>query len=512
MHEPPRARFPVIGAALSFFFPGLGQLYAGQPRLAALLAAPVLVLVLATAFAALALADALRNAVLSSSFLVGILILNVVLCAWRLAAILLVGLSHPTFVPRTHRSLGRAPRLTPAPAGGLAMPASQTPPDASATLSEKLGTPGHRSWEQLAIVVLLVIATLAMHAWTGYVITKVDSTLGHVFAGLTNPGTNRGPVNVPSYHWNGTSRINFLLLGIDSDPNRTEALTDTILVVSVDPVKKTAKMVSIPRDTGFVPLPDRRIYANGLYPDKVNSLTTVASKDPQRWCPDLPDPATCGLRTLERSVGLYLGIDINYYATVNLAGFAHLINALGGVEICPKGVLSDPTYVGPSGSHQHGITIQAGCQVMDGLHALAYSRVRKGTLTLPDGTVEQQNDFKRAERQQEVLLALRSKFAGANWVFTLPDIMQAVGETVTTDFPRDEAGNLASLLPLITDSKVKRVVLDYPEYVDPPVNPDVNYLLVPKRDALRALAKTLFGADGPLKGWYLGTTDAVPPA
>ena len=51
-------------------------------------------------------------------------------------------------------------------------------------------------------------------------------------------------------------------------------LTDVILLVSVDPVEETAVMISVPRDTGFVPLPDASIYADGLYPDKVNGLMT----------------------------------------------------------------------------------------------------------------------------------------------------------------------------------------------------------------------------------------------
>src|SRR5213078_1501384 len=145
--------------------------------------------------------------------------------------------------------------------------------------------------------------------------------------------------------------------------SRAEALTDTILVVSVDPVRHTAVMVSIPRDTGFMPLPDRRIYQAGLYPDKVNSLTTVASQSPRRWCPDISDPSACGIRTLQRSVGLYLGIDINYYATVNLKGFADLIDALGGVQLCLNGTLNDSTYSGPTWRPRVGITLESGCRV-----------------------------------------------------------------------------------------------------------------------------------------------------
>ena len=99
-------------------------------------------------------------------------------------------------------------------------------------------------------------------------------------------------------------------------------------------------MISVPRDTGFVPLPDASIYADGLYPDKVNGLMTEAADDPETWCPDLEDGAArCGLRTIEESIGLYLGIEIDHYALIDMAGFADLIDALGGLELCLPGQL-----------------------------------------------------------------------------------------------------------------------------------------------------------------------------
>jgi hypothetical protein len=111
-----------------------------------------------------------------------------------------------------------------------------------------------------------------------------------------------------------------------------------------------------------------------------------------------------------------------------------------------------------------------------------------------------------------VLLALRRKFADANLVFALPGLLNAMGHTVTTDFPRALAGDLASLLPLITGPEIQRVVLAWPQYVDLPTNPTVNYLLIPKRDAVRAGMQKLFGAAGPLQGWYVGSQAALPPA
>ena len=81
--------------------------------------------------------------------------------------------------------------------------------------------------------------------------------------------------------------------------------------------------------------------------------------------------------------------------------------------------------------------------------------------------------------------------------------------TVNTDFPRAKAGDLASLLPLITGPRIERVVLGYPDFVDLPVNPTLNYLLIPRRDDVRAEMRRLFGAS--LQGWYLGGDAHGPP-
>jgi LCP family protein required for cell wall assembly len=478
--RPPRPRW--FAAILSFLFPGLGQAYAGQWQIALLLAVPVLLVLLLVISAFTVLAGRLSVDVFSSSFILGLLALDVALFGWRAFAIAHAGLGgHDIHLAgRAGHDVARS----------------------------------HRRFD-MGVVALLLVATVGMHAYAGIVLRSLDQTLGDVFGGQTDGGTTTPdgttdhPINEPDYHWDGTDRVNFLLLGIDSGPGRQEALTDTILVVSVDPTKGSAVMISVPRDTGNVPLPDRSIFDAGVYPDKINALSTVASNNPGLWCPDLSSARTCGLRTLERSVGLYLGIKIQYVATVDLAGFAELIDALGGVNLCLPGKLVDPTYTSP-GSAGRGIELPAGCHAYTGHDALAYARIRKGWIEMPDGTIDYQNDFERADRQQKVLLALRSELADANLVFELPGILEAIGRTVSTDFPRGQAGNLASLLPLISGPEIDRVVLGYPEFVDPPADPNTNYLLLPKRDAIRAEMTKLFGAAA-LEGWYMATEDPLPP-
>jgi LCP family protein required for cell wall assembly len=470
----PPPRNAGLAAFLSFLFPGLGQAYAGARRAAVVFATPVALLLLILLGARLLLIDRLRNEVLSAGFLTAALIVNVGLMAWRLAAIAHSGLvARPAIVDRA--------------------------------------TPGRAV--SILLIGILLATTVGMHAVAGSLLGSLNSTLGDVFGGEVpgaSGGRGPGPVNQPEYRWNGDDRISFLLLGIDSGVGREEALTDTILVVSVDPVDRTAVMVSVPRDTGFVPLPDRSVYPDGVYPRKINELATEAGASPSRWCPDLPPNmrSVCGLRTLERAIGLYLGVPIQYYATVDLQGFVDLIDAIDGLTLCLDGKMVDPEYGGPTWQGV-GIELPAGCQHYNGVHALAYARIRKGWIELPDGTRETQNDFKRAERQQTLLLELRRQLAEADLLFELPAILTAIGRTVETDFPRSLAGDLASLLPLVTGPDIDRVVLSWPGFVDLPVAPLVNYLLIPRRDDVRAEMERLFGTS--LDGWYVGSTADGPP-
>jgi LCP family protein required for cell wall assembly len=479
MTEGTNSRHPALAAALSFVFPGIGQAYIGNRQLAAVFALPVVALVLVALIAVNLAGQQVVNSLLSASFLTGVVALDLALLGWRMLSILHAGLVTERGAPTTDRPV-----------------------------------------RTKVIVAVLLLVTVGMHAWAGLMVAQLNGTLGAVFSGGEpgNPqtGNPRRPLNQPEYSWDGTARINFLLLGIDSGGlRRIEPNTDTILVVSVDPQARTATMISIPRDTARVPLPDRRIYPDGLYPNKINALSNEAGKNVPLWCPDLPADASeaCGLRSLERTVGLYLGIKINYYATVDLAGFVHLIDSLGGLTLCLPGELVDPTYNGPGDTWgpKRGVVLPKGCTHYDGQYALAFARARKGWIQMPDGTSQQLDDFQRADRQQRVLLEIRSRFANINPLFDLGPLMQAVGATVHTDFPRAKAGDLASLLPLITGPDIKRLVLGLPRYVDPPINPQVDYALVPRRDDIRRQMRRLFG-DQDLDGWYLATRAPGPGA
>jgi LCP family protein required for cell wall assembly len=468
-HRVARRPSAALAAALSFVLPGLGQAYAGRAGLGLLFAAPLIVLAGVVLSGFLHGTDAVLRALVVPGALMVLLVLNLGLLLWRLIAIGEAG-------------------LTP------------------------IGTP--RSRATVAVVVLLMVLTLGMHTWLATATLAADRALAQIFSPLvgtpsTPPAFGHPDPPVPVYRWDGTERVNILLIGYDSGPGRVDENTDTLMVATIDPVTRTAALVSVPRDTGYVPLPDRRIYADALFPRRINELASAANADPGLWCPDMEAGADCGLTTLRTSIGLYLGLEIHHVAWVDLLGFAALVDAIGGVELCLPGVLDDPRYAGPTWEGR-GIVLEAGCRVYDGPHALAFARIRQGTMTLPDGTVEEQNDFIRAGRQQEFLLAVQQQVAATNLLVSFPGLLNAVSETVATDFPRTQAGDLASLARLIASGDVERVVLGWPEYVELPVDPETYYLLVPRRDAVRDEMARLLGKE-PLMGWYLATDDPGPP-
>jgi polyisoprenyl-teichoic acid--peptidoglycan teichoic acid transferase len=477
-----RPHRPWVAAALSFLFPGLGQAYAGRLISAAVFALPVLALItVGLAFATGLAGD--RNSLLSARFLVAVFVVNGALLLWRAAAIAHAGLAplHAPFRPRRFA---------------------------------------------VASVAALIVVSIAMHVWVGVVVASLESTLSQVFAGdaptrdeavPTPRDSGSTPAPRPDAtpigsRWDGIDRINVLLVGTDAAPGRLAALTDVILVVSVDPADESAVVISVPRDTGWVPLPDDTLFPNGLYPGKVNEIAARAALDPDTWCPgaDL-DPAGCGIRALERTVGLYLGIEIHHYALVDMAGFADIIDAVGGVQLCMPGRLVDPTFDGSleGGTAGEPLILPRGCHRYDGLDALAFARSRKGWIEMPDGTVEPQNDFARNELQQQLLLALRRELADADTLFELPGLLSAIGRTVSTDVPREQAGDLAALAPVIAGPDIERVVLGYPDFVELPPDPDVDYTLIPRREAIRAEMRRIFGRNE-LVGWYLATRDSTP--
>lgn len=421
-----------LAALLSFLVPGLGQAYNGQGLLAAALLGPILVLVLLVVLAAATRGSQLLSSLLDIRVLVALIILDVALLGWRLVAIL-----------QAHG------------------------------WREPLGTQRWTTYTTAALVML----TLAMHVVPAWYATKAIDTLNSVSLGGTSsrggglPGFSALPE--PSDHPEVArgERINVLLVGVDSAPDRTTALTDTMLVVSLDPDTGQSAMISIPRDLYGAPLPD-----GTPFNQKLNALMATAASDPATY-------PLGGVGTLKATVGELLGAPIHYFAAVNLLGFKQAIDAVGGVDITVARAVNDPTYIDEFGQ-QTGFFIEPGTYHMDGHTALAFVRSRKG---IGD------SDFTRADRQQQVLAALREELTAGNLVVALPGLLDAVKNTITTDVPASRLSAIAQVVQDADMSALERVVLQPPEYMTVDPASAAGYILIPDLEAIRSLGARLLG-------------------
>ncbi|HEV7809146.1 MAG TPA: LCP family protein, partial [Candidatus Limnocylindrales bacterium] len=425
----------LIAATLSSVLPGLGQAANVRVRPAIGFAAPTAIVLLLTWLIAHAdspamlLARAITPAILSL-----LLVLNVAILAWRLLALL------QAFLDR------RYPRRP-----------------------GRLGAAG---------LVVLLAFTIVPHVLAWNAGTAAQQTFARIFSGSAVRSVSAAPL--PS----DTERLNVLLIGVDSAPGRTEALTDSLIVVSLDPVGRTVSMVSIPRDLAGVPLGNGNTFA-----PKINSLVSYADRHPAEF------PGG-GIATLERAVGALFGIPIHAYATVDLAGFVTMVDAVGGVDIDVRKPLADPKY--PRLDGRRGWSVEPGRHHFDGTDALAYARIRKAV---------GESDLTRAARQQEVLVALRNGVANAGILFRLPSLLAAVGTTVHTDLPADRLPQLAALAEQIGGASTVKVVLTSPQ-IKAASSAKYGSIFLPVATRIAQLAKVVFGLPGADPTWPVGSRPA----
>jgi len=284
-----------------------------------------------------------------------------------------------------------------------------------------------------------------------------------VFAPIANqPLLGAGSLQEqPLPSWSGTERLNILLLGIDARPGDTTSQnTDTMIVLSLDPVNKTAAMLSLPRD----------IYVNrpGMLTDKINAAYAFGGADLSR-----------------RVVEDLLGIRINAYALVDFEAFTKIVNTVGGVIVDVHRPVRDESY--PTTDYGvERIDITAGPQLMDGVTALRFARSRHDS-----------NDYSRAARQQLVISSLRTKLSEGDFLRGLPGIVDNVGSAVQTNFDPANIIPLARFGSGIPGDAIRSEVLypcggDYPHCELNYSGSDGGFFLLPDRSKVRDFAASIF--------------------
>jgi LCP family protein required for cell wall assembly len=252
-------------------------------------------------------------------------------------------------------------------------------------------------------------------------------------------------------------RINFAFYGYGGAGHDGAYLTDSIMVVSVQPVLNgppEVAEISIPRDW-YVPIPlgngkstAQRI--NSAYSDGISGEGTLAGSDPAAG-------ASVANATLEH----LLGIHIDHWIGLDFTAFKAAVDAVGGVDVVVPNTFTDSQY--PAGECSSGpnenckfITVHfnAGPAHMNGTQALEFSRSRHSNDN-GEGT-----DFARSRRQQLIVAALKQKVVSIGGLGNLPDLLNGLGDNVVTDLHVNDLAALYSLLKGVDTKAILHVSVD----------------------------------------------------
>jgi polyisoprenyl-teichoic acid--peptidoglycan teichoic acid transferase len=292
---------------------------------------------------------------------------------------------------------------------------------------------------------------------------------------LASPLQDVGPEPTP---WDGAGRVTVLLMGLDygawSADRQCPCRTDTMILLTLDPLTRSAGILNIPRDL-WVSIPG----ADQNY--KINQAYFLG----QLW--NLPDGGPgLAVDTVEQ----FLGVPINFYAQIDFRAFQQFINAIGGVELDIKQEIKvDPIGQGNT------VVLKPGKQTLKGAIALAYARAR----------YTEGGDFDRANRQQEVIMAILNRVTEPDRFPTLitkaPILYDQLSKGIHTNMTLEQAIKLAWTVYQLPRENIKRGVIAPPDMVElsTAIGPDgvKQDILVPVPDKIRALRDSIFTSTGP---------------
>lgn len=220
-------------------------------------------------------------------------------------------------------------------------------------------------------------------------------------------------------------RYNVLLMGTDSGKDRSGMRPDSLNVASIDAETGRTVLIGLPRNLEDVPFPSDSFMkkefpstfdCDGCY---LNAVNTWADDNAAQIGVKKVGHRTPGIQATIDAVEAITGLDLNYYALVNMAGFSDLIDAVGGVSID----VQERTAIGGIGSPIRGY-IEPGRQKLTGDQALWYSRSRVLN-----------NDFSRMGRQKCVMTAMLRELSPKKVLMNVEKIADSSKTLLDTDIP-----------------------------------------------------------------------------
>ena len=340
--------------------------------------------------------------------------------------------------------------------------------------------PGMSGRPRIAMVVFASLAALLIFAPAAqsvrYAVIQ-RSLIGTVFDqlrpdGATAPGDGDDP-------WEGTDRVNIMLVGSDAGADRDGIRPDSIMVASVDTQTGETVLFGIPRNLQNIPFsadnPLSKQYPEGFNcgDECLMEYVWTLGRDNAELFPDDPNP---GLTVTKDATSQILGLDIDYTTVINLEGFTQLVDAMGGVTIdvkervCIGCKIEGGVVVGTTGY------IEPGVQKLDGYRALWYSRSRAES---SDG------DFSRMRRQRCMVGALLNQVNPTSMLVRYPKLAKTLEDNVKVDIPQQDLKAWSELVLRIQDKgKIqslpltnKNIDVNKPDYakihamVDEAINP-----------------------------------------
>jgi LCP family protein required for cell wall assembly len=248
-------------------------------------------------------------------------------------------------------------------------------------------------------------------------------------------------------------RINIVLYGYGGSQHSGGDLTDSIMVVSIQPIANHEPQVaeiSIPRDW-YVRIPLK----NGHFTEQRINFAYAAGILGEGPLP--PSSVDAGAAVADPLLQHLLGIGINYFVGVDFNAFKQAVNAVGGVNINVPASFTDYQY--PAGECALGncgyetVHFNAGMQHMNGSTALIYARSRHGN----NG---QGSDFARSRRQQQIIVALKAQIESIGGIGKLPDLIDALGNNVLTNLTISDAESLYGLLQGVNPASIEHISID----------------------------------------------------
>jgi LCP family protein required for cell wall assembly len=322
----------------------------------------------------------------------------------------------------------------------------------------------------------------------------------------TTPTSDQTPLPMPTTTGADT-RFAVLLMGYGGGNHDGAYLTDSMMVVIVDPARKSLTLLSLPRDS-WVPM---SFDGKTIIYNKVN--TAYAFAEDASAYPDRLDryrgthgPGTFAADTVSR----LLGIPIQYYLSLDFQGFRDMINAVGGINVDVPDSFAARYPANDDPSINAGWTIvrfSRGLQHMDGERAIEYARARETIDNVSEGT-----DFARSRRQRLIMQAFKTRLFEPGGLIHLPQLLAIAATHVDTNYQIPDATKLAQLILGWRDVTIYQTALTTGNYLEDATGPDGAYVVVPSSPdhswaQVRAFARRLW--EDPAAGVAMASTTVV---